>query len=99
MQFGDKLRWLIEEHDLTQRQLSAELNIPASTLANYVNHQSQPDFDMLKRFAAHFNVSIDYLLNYHPKQGANNIENELLHAFRSLPPDRQRILLNIANIL
>jgi len=91
MQFGNILRWLIEENDLTQRRLAAELHMSTSTLTNYVNNLREPDFSTLKLFAAYFNVSIDYLLDYHPKQGANQIEDELLLAFRQLPPEQQRV--------
>jgi len=93
MQFGDLLRWLIEENELTQRQLSQELGLPASTLGNYVNNLREPDYDTLKRLAVYFNVSIDYLLNHHPKQGANDMEDDLLRVFRGLPPRQQRIFL------
>ena len=93
MKFGDILRWLIEENELTQRKLAEELHIAASTLGNYVQNLAEPDFDMLKRLAVYFNVSIDYLLDHHPKPGANDMEDDLLHAFRSLPPAQQRIFL------
>jgi transcriptional regulator with XRE-family HTH domain len=93
MQFGDTLRWLIEENDLTQKQLSEDLNVAASTIGNYVIGQREPDFDMLKRIADYFHVSTDYLLDYHPAEGANQMDEALLRAFRSLPPEQQRICL------
>jgi len=93
MKFGDILRWLIEENDLTQKKLSEELYIAASTLGNYVQNLAEPDFDMLKRIAAYFHVSIDYLLDYHPKQGENDMEDDLLRVFRQQPPMQQRVFL------
>jgi len=93
MQFGDILRWLIEENALTQKKLSEDLLIPASTLGSYVQNVSEPDFDMLKRIADYFHVSTDYLLDYHPTHGTNDMEDALLHVFRSLPPEQQRIFL------
>ena len=93
MQFGDILRWLIEENDLTQKQLSESLNIAPSTVANYVNNLREPDFQTLRRIADYFHVSIDYLLGHHLKQGENDLEDDLLQAFRSLPPAQQRIFL------
>jgi len=93
MQFGDVLRWLAEENELTQKQLAADLHMATSTLGNYVRNLREPDFDTLKRIAAYFRVSIDYLLDYHPKQGANAMEDDLLTAFRQLPPAHQRIFL------
>jgi len=93
MQFGDILRWLIDENDLTQKKLSEDLLIAASTLGSYVQNLHEPDYDMLKRIAAYFHVSIDYLLDYHPKPGANDMEDDLLGVFRQLPPALQRIYL------
>ena len=93
MQFGDILRWLIEENELTQKKLAQDLHIAASTLGNYVQNLSEPDFDMLKRIAVYFNVTTDYLLNHHPKQGATDLEDDLLHAFRQLSPAQQRIFV------
>jgi len=93
MQFGDILRWLIEENELTQKQVSEDLHIAASTLGSYVQNTHEPDFDMLKRIAAYFHVSTDYLLDYHHKQGENDMEDDLLHAFRQQPPAQQRIFL------
>ena len=93
MQFGNILRWLLEEKDITQKQLSDDLHIAASTLGHYINNRREPDYDTLKRIAVYFNVSIDYLLDHHPKQGANDIEEELLHVFRQLPPTQQCICL------
>ena len=93
MQFGDILRWLIDDNEITQKKLSEDLHIAPSTLGNYVQNLNEPDFEMLKRIAAYFNVSTDYLLNYHPKQGANDIEDDLLRVFRRLPPAQQKIFL------
>ena len=93
MQFGDILRWLIDENELSQKQLAADLHMATSTLGNYVRNLREPDFKTLKLFAVYFNVDMNYLLDYHPEQGANDVEEELLRAFRSLPPEQQRICL------
>jgi transcriptional regulator with XRE-family HTH domain len=93
MQFGDTLRWLIDETEITQKKLAEDLHVAASTIANYVSGLREPDYDTLKRIALYFNVSIDYLLDHHPKQGTNDLESDLLHTFRSLPPAQQRIFL------
>ena len=93
MQFGDILRWLIEENELTQKQFSEDIHMTPSTLGNYVNNRREPDYETLKRIAAYFDVSTDYLLNYHRKQGANDAEQTLLQVFRRLPPAQQKIFL------
>ena len=93
MLFGDVLRGLIEDNDLTQKQLSKDLHMASSTLGHYVRNLREPDYDTLKRIAAYFHVSIDYLLNYQQKQGESQAEDMLLRAFHQMPPAQQRIFL------
>ena len=64
MKFGDVLRELLEEQNLSQKQLAAELNISASALGNYIRNNREPDFEILKRIARYFCVSTDFLLIY-----------------------------------
>ncbi len=84
MSFGDNLRTLIEEREMTQKGVARELNIAPSTLGSYVQGVREPDFFTLKNIANYFDVSIDYLLDYHPNQNITSDENDLLRIFRSL---------------
>lgn len=93
MLFGDILRELLEERRLSQKQLAADLNIAASTMGNYIRNQRQPDFDTVKRFAAYFAVSIDYLLDYHAGSDASPLETELIRVFRTMTEEQQTIFL------
>ena len=43
-EFGDNLRTLIEERDITQKELARQLNIAPSTLGSYVQNVREPDF-------------------------------------------------------
>lgn len=64
MSFGERLKQLIEENNLTQRQLSRELNMAPTTLSGYANGYREPDFLTLTMFADYFQVSVDYLIGY-----------------------------------
>ena len=44
MSFGNNLRVLIEERDMTQKDLAKQLNIAPSTLGSYVQNTREPDF-------------------------------------------------------
>jgi len=98
MLFGDVLRGLIEDNDLTQKQLAMELHMATSTLNCYVRNLREPDFETLKQLAAYFKVSIDYLLDYHESCG-KNAEDELLSVYRQLPPGHQKIFLEQGKVL
>ncbi len=60
--FGDTLKSLRNEKNLTQEELSNILNISRSSIASYETNRKQPDHSKLKIFSDFFNVSIDYLL-------------------------------------
>lgn len=93
MPFCDILRNLIDERELTQKQLAQDLEIPVSTLGGYVQGTSEPDFDTLKLFANYFDVSADYLLNLKIGNAQSRLENELLRIFRSLSTEQQKLYL------
>lgn len=48
MKFSEKLRLLIDEFDITQKQFANDLNIAPSTIGGYVQGVSEPDFETLK---------------------------------------------------
>lgn len=93
MSFGNNLRTLIEERDMTQKELAVQLNIAPSTMGSYVQNIREPDFATLKAIAKFFNVSIDYLLDYNSGKAATHQEAELLRIFRSIPPQQRDICL------
>lgn len=93
MSFGENLRTLIEERDMTQKELAAQLNIAPSTMGSYVQNTREPDFATLRSIAKFFNVSIDYLLDNPTGKTANHKEDEMLRVFRALDPGQQDICL------
>ena len=93
MEFGDVLRALLEERNITQKQLAVDLNIAPSTIGGYVQNSSEPDFEMLKRVAKYFNVTTDYLLDYRSGKAATHQEDDLLRVFHSLSAEQREIYL------
>lgn len=86
---GDILRNLLDERDITQKQLAHKLNIAPSTLGNYIQNVTEPDHEMLKCLADYFCVTIDYLLDHRTSHAMSHQEDELLRIFRSLTIDQQ----------
>ncbi len=99
MRFGETLRGLLAEKGITQKQMAADLNIAASTLGNYIQNSREPDHETLKRIADYFDVSVDYLLNHGMQETDAESERELLRIFRSLPADRQELLIEEGKLL
>lgn len=93
MRFGDILRSLLDDRDITQKQLAASLNIAPTTLGNYFRNEREPDFETLKMLAGYFNVSTDYLLDYRTGNTSSRQEDELLRVFRAMTPEQQVIFV------
>lgn len=93
MSFGDNLRALIEERNLTQKELAKQLNLAPSTMGSYVQNTREPDFDTLKLLAKYFDVSTDYLLDFSSNQTISHQEDDLLRVFRSLTATQKDICL------
>lgn len=59
---GKRLKELREERGLTQRELSAILNLNSVTYLHYEKSQREPSLSVLVDMAKFFDVSCDYLL-------------------------------------
>ncbi|CAK7010679.1 helix-turn-helix transcriptional regulator [Tissierella sp.] len=62
MDFGEKLKYLRENNDMTRDDLANKLNVSYSTISKYETNVRFPDQEMLVKIADLFNVSTDYLL-------------------------------------
>ncbi len=60
--FAGRLRNLIEEKGISQKQLAAETQIAESSISKYLSCDAEPKLVPLVNIAKHFDVSIDYLL-------------------------------------
>ena len=104
MSFGERLKQLIEENNITQRQLSKELNIAPTTLSGYANNYREPDFFTLTLFADYFQVSVDYLIGYsdnpcRTQASCDRAVERLLYYYEKLSPDGRYLLLDEARLL
>ena len=104
MSFGERLKQLIDENGITQRQLSRELNMAPTTLSGYANGYREPDFFTLTQFADYFQVSVDYLIGYsdNPSRAEASHDQgaeQLLGYYEKLTPETRRLLLDEARLL
>jgi transcriptional regulator with XRE-family HTH domain len=60
--FHTRLKELIDESEILQKELAEILHVGPSAISNWVNTERFPDEDMIKNIADFFEVSIDYLL-------------------------------------
>lgn len=62
--FGDRLKELRKEHNLTQKDIGNLCDVAKTTISNWENNITQPPFEVVKKIAEYFGVTIDYLLNF-----------------------------------
>ena len=62
MEFKDRLRDLRKRKKLTQKDLASILCYGYTAISNYESGRNEPSIADLKKIAAFFNVTLDYLL-------------------------------------
>lgn len=74
--FGERLRRLRKDSDLTQGQLAEQIGVVPSAVGKYERLEaSYPSVDTLIKIADYFNVSLDYLLR--GKKFSSGVENNI----------------------
>jgi len=78
--FGENVRRLRREKNLTQEQLAAQLNVSFQTISNWERNENWPDISMLPVLASFFGVKTDDLLGVNQAEQEREIQ-ELLDGF------------------
>ncbi len=68
VEFGTRLRQLRKERNLTQKQLAAQIRVQNSIILFYENGDRLPSPETIKKLAAVFHVSADYLMGIEKKE-------------------------------
>lgn len=62
MKLGKRLKSLLNQKDLTQRDLARHFGWGDTTVSNYISGNRQPDLETTQALADFFDVTLDYLL-------------------------------------
>lgn len=89
MKFGDILRKLLDVHGISQKQLAADLNISPGAIGNYVRNNREPDYRTLMSIAGYFEVTTDFLLDFHPNSGRDYRDKLLLQIFHHMTDEQK----------
>ena len=60
--FGEKIKNLREDRDLTQGELGALINMTQRKISYIENNKYEPSIDDIRALCLFFNISADYLL-------------------------------------
>ncbi len=99
MSLGDNLRTLIDEQDMTQKEVARQLNIAPSTLGSYIQDKREPDFATLKALAEYFHVSIDYLMDYSFEKETSHQEDELMRILQTFSEKEKELCIEQCKVL
>lgn len=95
MTFLDKLDWLMAEHGLNKRSFSLQSGIPYTTVDGfYKKGYENAKVSTLKKIAAFFNVSLDFLILEEEAPALENIytgeEKALIRSWRQADDKTKR---------
>lgn len=114
MKFGEKLRLLREEREMTLSEFAELLGTSKQVISRYERCENTPKITTVAHYAKVLNVSLAYLMNDNviDRQGAtpaNNTkspeepqltegEQRLLDLFRLVPQDKQQMVLQMIEV-
>lgn len=68
--FGEKLKELRIEKELTQKDLAKMLNVRNTTISAWEKDIAEPPYETLRKIAVLFDTTADYLLGLEDETGA-----------------------------
>ena len=74
MSFGNNLKKIRLDNDLTQEELAKKINTSRSNIANYENDKNMPSVDILEKMSKVLNCSIDFLLSKNDEHELNKFK-------------------------
>ena len=84
MKFGNILKKIRQDNNMTQEELAKKINTSRSNIANYENNKNMPSIDILNKLSKLFNVSTDYLLGKSDIRNPEEVKNSKINvAFSS----------------
>ena len=97
MKMGARIQELLNERNLTQREMGEYLHLEANTINGYIHNRRSPDFETASHIAKYFNTSLDYLAGISNVRHCQNTsltveELTLLNNFRLLDNRHQKFL-------
>lgn len=88
-----RIRELMEEQNISQKRLAAELQVAYSTLNNYLGARRWLNLSLLREVSRCLHTSADYLLNLSDQKNPLVLpddEQQLLTLYRALPSHARR---------
>ncbi len=101
MKMGARIQELLNERNLTQREMGEILHLAPNTISGYVNNHRFPDLETAFHIAMYFNTSLDYLagisnIRHNSDTSFTLDESALINSFRRLDKNHQCFLIDFS---
>lgn len=97
MEWNEKVKMLMKENNLNQKQLAEKSGITESSVCRYLKGDREPRIDIIINFAKALDVSIEYLLDKSSDaySSFNDIKVAIARHGNSLTEEEQRQLIKL----
>lgn len=62
--FGDNLRDILKEQNMSRRELAQVLGISEATVSRYINKKQMPTMEVIVNMAYELSISVDELVDF-----------------------------------
>lgn len=62
--FGDNLRDILKEQNMSRRELAQVLGVSEVTISNYINKKQMPTMEVIVNMAYELSISVDELIDF-----------------------------------
>lgn len=77
MNFGERLKILRKDFNISQDELGKKIGVARTSVANYETNRNYPTSEVLEKLSDVFHVSLDYLLGKTDIRNINNNDDPL----------------------
>ncbi len=94
MKWKDKVRFLMDEKNISQKKLSELSGITESSVCRYLKGDRTPRIDIVVNFAKALDVEVDYLLDEKPLNPYESVKQAIARHGNALTVEEQEELAN-----
>lgn len=103
MDYGARIKDLINDHDMKQKAFAAELGLSANILSNYITGRTTIPPEAMAGVASYFSVTADYLLGLTddplPPFPVTPEERAMINRFRSLTANQKELIVQTMELM
>lgn len=92
MEFGERLKYIMEQNDITPQQIAAHFEIASSTVMNWIRKKSMLPIERIGELADFLHTDVRFLLTGSHEERVEDLSPEdekMLREFRQLSEVRQ----------